>query len=210
MADIKKTVFPKRNGTYSKYSDDILGTAALPVRRTPLDRKWNYVSAAKTRSQTALREYMAAAGISRHGNKRQLIHRVNNWVNAAITYTDDIRMTGTRDSWAPALQTLRSGRGDCEDYAIGKMQLLMAAGIREQDMQFVVVRDLVRRADHAILIVKLDGEMLLLDSNTNRIVDARQNHDYMPVFSFSGSKKWMHGRRYQPKVSTTPVQLASR
>ncbi len=210
LTDIKEAIFPKGNGAYNKYSDDILGTAALPVHRTPLDRKWNHVSAAKTRSQTALRAYMAAAGINRHGSKRQLIHRVNSWVNAAITYTDDIRMTGTRDSWAPALQTLRSGRGDCEDYAIGKMQLLMAAGIREQDMHFVVVRDLVRRADHAILVVKLDGEMLLLDSNTNRIVDARQNHDYMPVFSFSGSKKWMHGRRYQPKTPSAPVQLASR
>ncbi len=210
LADVKNALRVTKPGVSYTHADDILGMAAVSIRRTPMDYKWNSAFAAKNSAAPALRQWMQKIGVNRGAGKMELIKSVNIRVNAAVTYTDDLTLSGKRDSWAPALQTLQRGRGDCEDYAIVKMQMLMAAGVSEKDMQLVVVRDLIRRAGHAILVVKVDGQMLLLDNNTDRMVDARQRHDYVPVFSFSGNQKWMHGRRYQPNVQTAPVQLASR
>ena len=36
---------------------------------------------------------------------------------------------GVPDRWSPPLETLATGRGDCEDYAIAKYVALTAAGI---------------------------------------------------------------------------------
>jgi len=88
---------------------------------------------------------------------------------------------------------MRRRQGDCEDIAIVKMQLLAAHGIRLEDMSLVIARDQVRNADHALLVVKFDGRMWLLDNSTDRVLDASQSYDYRPILSFSAGKKWIHG-----------------
>ncbi|MGD9664772.1 MAG: transglutaminase-like cysteine peptidase, partial [Novosphingobium sp.] len=89
--------------------------------------------------------------------------------------------------------TLKMRKGDCEDIAIAKMQLLAAAGVPRNDMVLTIARDLVRRADHAVLIVKHEGRWLMLDNATDKVLDARYSYDYRPVLSFSENKSWLHG-----------------
>ena len=88
---------------------------------------------------------------------------------------------------------MRTGRGDCEDFAIAKMQLLRALGHQAATLYFVVAQDLVRRQGHAVLVVRHHGAMLMLDSNSNRIQDATQRADYRPILSFSANRAWIHG-----------------
>ena len=57
-----------------------------------------------------------------------------------------------------------------------------------------VARDLVRNADHAFLVVKSGERSLLLDNNTDRLLDASRDHDYRPIMSFDAEGKWLHGR----------------
>lgn len=118
---------------------------------------------------------------------------VNRWVNDRIAYTEDRELFGRADHWAGPRQTLALGKGDCEDYALLKMHLLAAAGIPRKDMYLTIARDLVRRSDHAVLVVRTDSGFLMLDNATDRVLDAGSAFDYRPVLSFSEDKSWLHG-----------------
>jgi predicted transglutaminase-like cysteine proteinase len=121
------------------------------------------------------------------------VAKVNSWTNSRIRYVEDRDLYGRPDYWAPASRTLKSRAGDCEDIAIVKMQLLAAIGANRSDMYLTIVRDLVRNADHAVLIVKLNGRHYLLDNSTDRLLDASQANDYRPIFSYANGRKWLHG-----------------
>ena len=41
-----------------------------------------------------------------------------------------------------------------------------------KDLYLVVLKDLSRRADHAVLVVRAAGRFLVLDNGTDRIVDS--------------------------------------
>lgn len=167
---------------------DVFGSTSLRVGRTPLDARWQRVSsgAARALSEPA-RRFVESA---RHLAPRAQVEAVNNWVNARVIFRSD---RDGHDQWASAAQTLRTGRGDCEDFAIAKMQLLRALGHQAATLYFVVAQDLVRRQGHAVLVVRHHGAMLMLDSNSNRIQDATQRADYRPILSFSANRAWIHG-----------------
>src|SRR4029079_950992 len=110
---------------------------------------------------------------------------VNVWINHHVAYAEDIDVYGERDHWAGLAQTLERGRGDCEDFAIAKMQLLEAAGVSRRDMYLVLVRNVPRQSDHAVLAVR-DGErLLILDSNQDGFLAPQGASPYRPVMSFS-------------------------
>jgi predicted transglutaminase-like cysteine proteinase len=116
-------------------------------------------------------------------------------VNRRVHFMDDERQFGRPDVWSPANATLRTRRGDCEDYAIAKMQMLRSAGISDRDLYLVIVHDLVRRADHAVLVARAEGRMVLLDNGTDRLLDTADVSDYRPVLTFASYGEWTHGYR---------------
>jgi hypothetical protein len=85
------------------------------------------------------------------------------------------------------------------------MQMLRSAGLSERDLYLVIVRDLVRRADHAVLVARAEGRMLLLDDGTDEVLDTYRVADYRPVLTFASYGEWTHGYR----VARPPVVLAS-
>lgn len=181
---------------------DVFGSVALPVSGTPLDQRFRNVEhrpldAASARFAAALRDRPAA----------ERIDLVNRFVNARIAFEDDSRQFGRSDVWQSAAESLRRGRGDCEDYAIAKLQLLRAAGFAERELYLVIVKDLVRRSDHAVLTVASGGRLVVLDNGTDRIVDAADITDYRPIFSYAGGRRWTHG--YRMPVERPPVVYAS-
>lgn len=169
--------------------DDFLASKRVRIGRTMFDGQWSRVRHARlSRAQLAT----ALDGLG-HGDQIDLIAQVNRWTNRNIRYVEDRDLWGKPDLWAGAGTTLRLRKGDCEDIAITKMQLLAAAGVARKDMILTVARDLVRNADHAVLIVRHQGRYLLLDNSTDRVLDARYSHDYRPVLSFSEGQTWLHG-----------------
>lgn len=171
---------------------DLFGTVALKVGRTPLDSRWNRV-ASPSLSGSARAAARALAGL----NPLEQIEAVNRYVNRRVEFVDDRRQHGRADLWSAAAETLKRGRGDCEDYAVAKMQMLRAAGIPSKDLYLVLVRDLVRMADHAVLVVRADGRNLVLDNSTDAVLDAEAVRDYRPVFTFASTGTWTHGYRRQ-------------
>ena len=168
--------------------DDFLSSRKVALGRTSFDASWSRVSREKPRAGQVPRSLLAdAAGIDAK------LDRVNRWVNQSITYTEDRRLYGKADYWAGPRQTLQLGKGDCEDYAILKMHLLAEAGVRREDMYLTIARDLVRRADHAVLIVRTPQGYRMLDNATDTVLDATLGNDYLPVLSFNDRRTWLHG-----------------
>jgi len=179
---------------------DIFGTVALEVGRTPLDRKWRRVENSRVSGSAAI--YAASL---RGRDETAAVEAINRYVNRHVSFVDDSRRFGRGDVWASANATLSSGRGDCEDYAIAKLQMLRAAGFSDRDIYLVVLRDLVRRADHAVAVVRTGEHMYVLDNGTDELLDDGAVSDYRPILTFAANGTWTHGYR----ISRAPVTVAS-
>jgi predicted transglutaminase-like cysteine proteinase len=183
---------------------DVFGTIALKVGRTSLDKRWNKVAGQRVGGAHA-----AYAASLRGRDELTQVEAVNTYVNRAVRFVDDSRQYGREDFWSAASETLRRGRGDCEDYAIAKMQMLRAAGFSDRDLYLVIAKDLVRRVDHALLVVRAGGRMLVLDNGTDRIMDAQDASDYRPVLTYSATAAWTHGyRRMMPPMTVAAASVA--
>lgn len=179
---------------------DIFGSVALRVGRTPLDARWHKVEHSPVVGSAA--RYAEAL----HGKGAvEMLEAVNWYVNKRVRFVDDQVRWGRADVWSAASETLNAGKGDCEDYAIAKLAMLRRAGIAERDLYLVVLRDLVRRADHAVLVVRAGGHMYVLDNGTDELLDSEAVHDYRPILTFAAGATFTHGYR----VRQAPMNVAS-
>jgi predicted transglutaminase-like cysteine proteinase len=103
----------------------------------------------------------------------------NRLVNASIIYTPDDVHYGVTDHWVGRPQ---DGKGDCEDYALTKLELLGEAGfpvISNTRIRSVYVKDKDGEDGHAILEVRMpNGAVAELDNRfdepmTRRELEAR-------------------------------------
>lgn len=166
---------------------DIFGSVAIALGSTVLDAHWNNVRKTSLEGVDGpWTELFAQAG---QGQGIDPLILVNRWVNEHVRFVDD----DGNDIWSDAADTIIRGTGDCEDYAIAKMALLRSLGVPPDDMYLVIVRDSFRKADHAVLAVRRDGNMQVLDNRTDMILSARQITDYRPLLSYSGPFVWGYG-----------------
>jgi predicted transglutaminase-like cysteine proteinase len=179
---------------------DVFNSVALPIAHSSLDRRWRKAANGPVGATSAA----YASGLAGRSPIDKL-EAVNHYVNARVSFVDDSRQYGVSDLWTSAADTLRRGRGDCEDYAIAKLQLLRRAGFADKDLYLVILHDALRRADHAVLVARADGRLLVLDNGTDRLIDSYEMPDYRPIITFSGNKMWTHGYRRE----VPPLVLAS-
>jgi predicted transglutaminase-like cysteine proteinase len=177
----------------------------MPVGHTPEDAKWIRarglaLSASDGPWAGTLRSARAASG-----ERRLAI--VNAWVNHRIIYATPEAQYGQADYWATARESLTSGRGNCTAYALAKIELLRAAGVSAQDVYLVLVKDLVRHADHAIVAVRVDGRFVILDSGADAVLSPSAVHDYRPILTYGYGHTWIHG--YHEAAPTLTLASAS-
>lgn len=172
-----------------------LGTERIRIGRTRFDASWDRVSDRKL----SRRDVRRALGYTPR-DRDALLSQVNRWVNRNIAYRDDRVQYGTSDYWADARTTLRNRSGDCEDYAILKMQMLAAAGVRREDMMLTLARDTIQRLDHAVLLVRNGDEWVMLDMANDRIAPASRDYGYRAVMSFAADQSYLHGKAYRPNA----------
>jgi predicted transglutaminase-like cysteine proteinase len=130
----------------------------------------------------AARRLLSIIELGRGRNGRVLLGRINRAVNLSIRPMTDLAQYGVEDYWATPLETLSSGAGDCEDYAIVKYVALRESGIVPDDLRLVIVRDMKGVTDHAVLAVHDDDSWLILDNRTLTMVHAEQAVYYQPLF----------------------------
>lgn len=190
---------------------DIFNSVALSIGRSPLDARWSRVSGAGVGGNAG-----AFAASLRNREVLAKLEAVNSYVNARVRFVDDRVQFGIADRWMAPSETLTRGRGDCEDFALAKRAILRAAGMPEKDLYLVVLKDLSRRADHAVLVVRAAGRFLVLDNGTDRIVDSSDVQDYKPMLTFAANgQAYTHGYRrdvppmvYAANQVAVPVTLA--
>ncbi|HXG81580.1 MAG TPA: transglutaminase-like cysteine peptidase, partial [Sphingomicrobium sp.] len=186
---------------------DVFNSVALSIGRSPLDARWNQVSGAGVGGNAG-----AFAASLQTQDIFAKLEAVNSFVNARVRFVDDRVQFGIADRWTPASETLARGRGDCEDFALAKRAMLRVAGVPDKDLYLVVLKDLTRRADHAVLVVRAKGRFLVLDNGTDRIMDSSDIRDYRPMFTIAANgRSYTHGyRRDVPPVqyASAPVILA--
>jgi predicted transglutaminase-like cysteine proteinase len=177
---------PTRAGAAAMFGPTVFGTEVLPARSTPYDARWSRVQSQKLGAG----EHIVAVARRLDGLRR--LRFVNAAVNRAVTYRRDSGK-GNGDYWASAAQTFARGSGDCEDYAIAKMQVLRASGISDADLFLVIGNDLATRSAHALLVVRTEGKFWVLDNLQDPIRADSQYRDFRPVISLSKSGSWLHG-----------------
>lgn len=127
------------------------------------------------------------------------LERVNEFFNRAVRFEDDQDIWGEEDYWATPLETLATGRGDCEDIAIGKYYALLAAGVPVGKLRLVYVRATInsrsgpQQQAHMVLAYypSPTAEPLILDNLDGRIRVASRRNDLRPVFSFNSEAVWV-------------------
>ena len=190
---------PTTNSGVTSGRPDVFGSVALRVGRTRLDARWNRVGHSPVGGRAA---HFAQAQRGKPAAER--LEAINWYVNKRVRFVDDSRQYGRPDVWTAASETLSRGRGDCEDFAIAKLQMLRRAGFSDRDLYLVIVKDLVRRADHAVLVVRAGGHMYVLDNGTDQLLDSDSVSDYRPILTFAAGGTWTHGYR----VERAPVNVA--
>ena len=185
---------------------DVFNSVALSIGRSPLDARWSRVSGAGVGGNA-----VAFAANLRGEDIVTKLEAVNGYVNARVRFVDDRVQFGVADRWLAPSETLTRGRGDCEDFALAKRAMLRAAGVSENDLYLVVLKDLGRRADHAVLVVRAAGRFLVLDNGTDRIVDSSDVQDYKPMLTFAANgRSFTHGyRRDLPPVTYAANRVAA-
>lgn len=167
--------------------DDFLASKRVQIAKTSFDRDWKRVR--YERLSASQRPQI----VQPDATSFETVEGINKWVNKNIRYVEDRELFGRADYWAGARRTMKLRKGDCEDIALVKMQLLAAAGFSRDDMYITIARDTIRRADHALLVVKLGERFVVLDNATDTVLDGSASHGYAPVLSFAADKSWLHG-----------------
>lgn len=125
---------------------------------------------------------------------RRRIGILNREINLSIRPASDISQWGVPDRWSPPLETLSTGRGDCEDYAIAKYVALIRTGLPGEDIKLVVVRDDRSNQDHALVAVRLDDQWIILDNRRLTLVRDASLHGTTPLFvlDHAGVRRFVH------------------
>lgn len=124
------------------------------------------------------------AAQARDGRAR--IGDINRAINLAIRPVSDPVQYGVPDLWASPLMTFSSGAGDCDDYAIAKYVALREAGIATADLRLVIVHDNKTNDGHMVAAVRVDGQWLILNNLTMRLLTDSEEPDFAPIAALGG------------------------
>ena len=95
-------------------------------------------------------------------------------------YIPDQVNWNTLDYWATPLEFMAQG-GDCEDFAIAKYMALRLMGFPRSDMRFDMVMDRQQKTLHAVLVVRHEGQTLVLDNQSQDVITGNIDDIYDPV-----------------------------
>ena len=143
---------------------DVFGTVALRVGHTPLDARWHKVEYSPVRGTAA-----RFAETLRGKDKVERLEAVNWYVNKRVRFVDDSVQYGRADVWAAASDTLAAAAAIARITPSPSCRCCAAPEFADRDLYLVIVKDLVRRADHAVLVVRAVGHMYVLDNGTDRL-----------------------------------------
>ena len=169
--------FTKWTGMLARYHDEQVhaGAACTPTPILPCFHK----------------DWLTLLADLKSRSEAEQIDAVNRAMNRGPYVTDPVNW-GVPDYWATPDQFLRKD-GDCEDYAIAKYLSLRQLGFPADRLRIVVLQDLNLGIAHAVLIVFVNGQPMLLDNQISDVIPASAVHHYKPIYSINENAWWFHG-----------------
>ncbi len=171
---------------------NLFGTMALASGVTPYDVRWRRVSAADQSDPRVI----ALAAKLRGLDRLSMLDAVQAEIGRRVTWRRDLDEYRVSDYWANASETLTRGRGDAEDIAITKIQVLKAAGFPASDLYISVGRDRSRGLD-TLLFARANGRFYVLDDREARPLTPEEHARFEPVITLGHKSTWLHGRRHR-------------
>jgi predicted transglutaminase-like cysteine proteinase len=190
--------------------DEPFGLIALRAPEGELWRKWRRVQQEIRMESEVLalcraspldcssepaRRFLAMIETAQARQGRARLGEINRAINLSIRPMSDLAQYGVVDLWTSPLATLAAGAGDCEDYAIAKYVALREAGLDNEDLRLLIVRDTRLHEDHAVVAARLDGRWLVLDNRRLVLLEDIQLEQYVPMFEIDdeGVKRLVSG-----------------
>lgn len=121
---------------------------------------------------------------------REQVELVNAYMNRWMYRLDPVNY-GQKDFWATPREFMFRA-GDCEDFAISKFKSLAHLGFPKDKMRVLVLQDLNLNVGHAVLLVEVDGEILMLDNQITQVIAADRVKHYKPIYSINETSWWLH------------------
>jgi len=118
------------------------------------------------------------------------LRAVNQFVNRWQARTDEENYARL-DYWASPMTFLQNS-GDCEDFVIMKYVSLRQLGFDGERLRLVVVRDLLRDVAHAVLAVRIDDEVFILDNLFQAVLPQERVGHYLPYYSVNENARFSH------------------
>jgi len=125
---------------------------------------------------------------------------VNRAVNQIIQPATDMEIYGVSEHW-----TIPISRGDCEDYALLKRQVLIERGWPASSLLMTVVRD-EKGEGHAVLTARTAQGDFILDNKLDEIrIWYKTPYEYVMRQSYLSARVWMS---LDPRHGSQPAALA--
>ncbi len=201
------------------------GLDTVPVANGEVLTKWNGVEAniraekgilelcrsSAERCPAAARSFLAIVAQGRAHTGLARIGIINRAINLAIRPMSDLAQWGALDRWSAPLETLTTGRGDCEDYAIAKYVALTQAGVAAEDVRLVIVHDLAVGENHAVVATRLNGDWIILDNRWLTLVKDREMPRMVPLFALdqTGARLFLPMTAPDVRRASAPCENAS-
>lgn len=93
--------------------------------------------------------------------------------------------------WNSPLEFLTNG-GSARDFAVMKYVSLKELGFDPDSMRIVIVNDVLRNRNHAVLSIQYRGKQYILDSLNNTLLEERLVTYYLPLYSVNETTRWAH------------------
>lgn len=206
----EKQVLASRSPPSAKprWSREPFDEVAVPIVSGEVSLKWHMVQTAiddeapildrclaQQACPRAARELLDIIAQGREHDGLARIGVINRAVNLAIVQTTDMKQWGVADHWSPPLETLTTGHGDCEDYAIVKYVALINAGVPRPDVKLVIVHNRFRDEGHAVVAARVDDRWFILDNRSHALVPDINLLGATPLFvlDYAGAKIFVPG-----------------
>lgn len=103
----------------------------------------------------------------------------------SLGYIEDSVNYGVSDYWATPKETIKSGGGDSEDLAIGKLFELVSKGVNEHSLRLVLLESKDGSKTKFVVSRTSDEGEFYLDAGTNAIKPANKFNDYEVVYKLN-------------------------
>ena len=201
----------------SSIHDSVFGSVAIPITNFPISSRWRPIMAKI--EQCASADCLSTMGrlemLLEFAGKQAFMDKliaVNSGINSLVRYRRDSANYGAFDYWAEPGETLAAAAGDCEDFAILKMAALARVGVPLSSMSLVVLQDRSRNVFHAVLSVTTSRGIYILDNLSSRVMRDTDLAAYVPLYSLSKQRAWIHGSRNgarQPDLLASELRSVS-